>query len=305
VGFQGHPILDGGWVAILAQDRASGEIHAWTVRGEPAGVLPASIGTLVGLGPGGYPLLYRPDGLWIPETYDARLTEVRRPGWASVAPRLGAPRVGVAGWRQLVTVEPEGGRDRIVVYDHHAFDPRRPRGTPPARVACAALADLTHPGAIECMAFRRPQASYGSVEAPIAVLFVVRTSQERQLLTADLGAPPVPVNLPAGTLDEAVTACAASQTALYVALAGGGLRKLSFVPDAPLQRSVPSPPPTGVRTAASRGPGDAPSPFTALAVGPVERRSHGAWEAVYAVAGDGHVYRFGEDLVPDQRVSRE
>jgi hypothetical protein len=303
VGFGGNATLNHRF-AVLAQDRASGEIHVWTTRGEPVTVLPASAGTMVGLGPGGYPLLHRPGGLWIAENYDARLSEVRGPLWASVAPRFSAPRFAVAGWRQLVTVEQGGGRDRIVVYDHHAFNPGRPQGAPPARVASGDLADLIQPGVIECMAFRRAPGS-GAVEPITAVLFVVRTSDERQLLTAAVGGPSVPVSVPSGGLDEAVTACAASQTALYLALASGGLRKLSFVQGVSPQLHAPDPPLTAVRIAAFRGPGLAPSAFTALAVGPMGRVSDSPWEAVYAVAGDGHVYRFDEELAPDHRVVRE
>jgi hypothetical protein len=173
---------------------------------------------------------------------------------------------------------------------------------------------------VECLTFRRHQPSEPFIAAPRQLLLIARDGETRGLFQARIG-PWVDrpwsdrpwrarrLDLPADAIPGEVTACAASRTALYVAVRDQGIRRLDLGPEPlPLNEVIepdpnwhPGPRPVAVGETTPTGVG-LPATFTALAVGPVRPDGDSLWEARYAVAGDAAVYRFRADLQPDRRV---
>lgn len=113
--------------------------------------------------------------------------------------------------------------------------------------------------------------------------------------------------VPADILTAEVTACTASENALYLALKDKGIRRLSFrhvsersgvsiseyiEGEAPFWQAS--------KQITLDAPGGRKN-FTGLAVAELET----GWEVVYGVTGDDTIYRFTAEGVPDQRIEVE
>ena len=93
-------------------------------------------------------------------------------------------------------------------------------------------------------------------------------------------------------LDGEVTACLVTRNVLYVAIRGQGVRRLAlgFAPRLDATAFW-----RNART-------EAAVPTTIVGLAASEFRSIGRADFVYAVAGDGAIYRFLDDGFPDQRI---
>lgn len=298
-------------VAILVQDRRTGTFHAWTVRGDP--VAPADppapgFHLLPGEGYRKLPLVVRERRLYFPTDDSVLLSELTTPKWFPVAAQFGDVRTGTEWGGYFVTVE--GAGRQIAFYDLERWreyvPPRRKPGQP--RVIRAgprrALSDVL-PGAappIECLVYNKQLARP-------ALLFIAQAAGQRALFAVpyqSIGGRPLTVarvEAPPRAFPDEVTACAVAGQTFYVASKRHGLRILRITQPSP-HRFVAEPRAPVVVTG-PRGRLE----FVSLAVAPVRaeplRARREDWNALYAVAGDEAIYRFGLDLSLDQRIEME
>lgn len=290
---------------VLAQDRLTGTLHAWSLRGDarPPVPVPADLALLPGAAPGGFPLLVRDGAFVLAHDSTASLRRLASPVWLRLAPGVGRVRSGAVSGNVFVTLE--GGGLDVVVYDDRFDDPRRPRTEAPLRFAGrTSVRDLAGDGATAIACLARHQADPnrpGSVSSRAAFLAVVEVGGHPQVFaipapsgSAARSIRATRVEMPRDLLTGPVTACAARAGVLFLAVRDRGLLRLALRPAGDGRRLVVD--------GHARREVDSPRTFNALAIGPVVPGVPGL-AALYATAGDGSVYRFGLDLEPDLRVA--
>lgn len=302
---RGVPVGLERWV-VVAQDRRSGALHGWTIKGttEPLPALPPGASLLSGRWrPGGpEPLITETDRLHFARDRNAPFGGPGALGSMVVRSELAEVGAAVRADHWLVTVEASGGA--IAVYDVHGWldglvpppqpeaqgfvEPGRrlavgdvlPGGQPP--VTCVARVSGDRPGIVFIAREGTSQGVFFLVAPALGSAGAWRAER---------------VAAPAEALPGEATACAGGHDAVYVAVRGQGIRKLRLSPPS----AGPGAGRTAVRVEASvvlAGP-SGPLTFVALAAGELAAGQ----EVLYAAAGDDAVYRFSADLRPDQRIA--
>jgi hypothetical protein len=283
----GQEIRDPRRPVIVVQDGASGVVRAWTSRGDPV-PLPWAAGP--GLWLGGDrstdPVVATATGLYVPRSEEAVHQPLEGALWVRVAsPARSLRSVVYAG--DLWTLDEASGQ--VVSY------PRaRSGGVPVGGALPAVVWDLAAlvPGA------RPPVACLTTVWGPDEFLVVVAQGPGGPTTwvapTHALHRTPwdaEAVSVPPEVAGRRIVSCAGGRGVLYLALDDGGLRAL--------RRLAPPGRPTAWALGAELGrpAAEPPRAVRGLAVG-----WEAAREVVYAVAGDGAVYRVAADGTPDQRV---
>lgn len=141
------------------------------------------------------------------------------------------------------------------------------------------------------------------------LVMVAHVGAERAIFVTKPGASiAYQVPVPPHVLDAPVIACDASASttsdAIYISQPGVGLRRLRIFLDQKQRPSKEVAQPVGPPTGSAHP--DLPTRFVAIAASratPAETDIGFLREVVYAVAGDGTVYRFTRDLQPDQRIA--
>jgi hypothetical protein len=273
-----HSTDDRPWL-LFARDASTGRLHAWDGDGRPVALpLTDSGWTLLGVVPEQLtPLLGQADRLVFPRPPPARW---RGPGseasaWASVPVPHGAPRAAALVGHVLVTVEADGQALSLTPVHTYGPDLLMPtEGSSPPRPVGAVFPGASGP--IDCLG------------PGVAVVRVDQESALYRFATAPLGAAEPargePLRLAPGALPLAVSACAASDRALYIAGRNGTVVALD-----------------------DQGSGWRPRPGFHFRLPGPRRAVTGLGVTrlgtqFFAVAGDEHVYVFTRDGLPDQRV---
>lgn len=294
-----------GW-SVIAQDRNTGMLYGWTTKGTPEALPALPPGTSIRSGRHSdgrrEATIAGPDRLYFAGDIHTALHVSAAQHWVPVAAQFGDVRAAIAWADWAITLE-AGGKE-VAVYDLHRwmdrYPPVRKPGEPPEILPGPrlAVADLL-PGAqlpIECMA----EVRWGG----LPIVFITPDGDERAVYVLVGGSEKTPGDWRAarvpvlnGALRGEVTACAAGERALYVALKDRGIVKLSIGYESSGRGMQTALAAKVLGTAMLAGPAG-PLTFTAMAAGNVD--SH--WEVLYAVAGDDAIYRFTSDLRPDQRI---
>jgi hypothetical protein len=281
---------------IVALDRITGSVHAWTTQGKKTEISlpPEANFALMGSGTGwGYPLLVSSDRIYFVKSLNLKAPRfgVTSNQWTSLASQHGKILRVAHNFRFLLTVENSGNAFGLYqVQQDESKDQRNYKITPQSVHAVAEfLPEVLSP--IECMLPERETSAF---------LVVARTSGGRDIFRIEWqpsGSRTVEhVELPPGSLNLEVTSCTASTWYLYLAFSNGTIRKFFRVSlgGRPTYSAVPE---WKGGVASVAGP-VRPTHFTGLMVSDLEQH----WEVLYAVAGNGAIYRFTADGIADQRI---
>jgi hypothetical protein len=139
----------------------------------------------------------------------------------------------------------------------------------------------------------------------LAVFYLPRSGYQRE------GEPQVNrLNIPSTILSSGVTACAAFNEYVYIALKNGGIRQFSLAKSSSTsETNIEGPFWQNSRSLIIDHDGG-PINFTSLVISPMVTGVHGGgrdfdWYGIYGVAVNGSIYRFSIDGVPDRRIEFE
>jgi hypothetical protein len=284
---------------VVAQDRATGSFHAWTPRGDPVPVaMPATRDHALIGGRHDQPYVISERALYVANTYASSLADLGADHWYRLQLQISPPRALTRHGIFLTALEADGRQ--LAFYDLDLFIdwPFRPRppgeskrivprgtrpvgeilGTPVASASCMAMTGIPL-NALVVVA---------EAETGLTVFLVFPSADHLTGWKAERAISQF------GTRGT-VTACDVLNSVAYLALADGRLvaLRLAHEPVAPPQQHRWHARMVGATDALSHG-----RRFTSVAVAELERLR----TVVYAVAGDEKIYRFTDDLSPDQRI---
>ena len=286
---------------VVAQNGLTGAFYAWTPRGDPSPLpMPGEAGlSLVG-GRREEPALLANGRVYLPAT-GGSLADLGPDRWVPQPPpaerTVGAATLGTF----MATLE--AGRREVALYDldaaHAGQTPGGRRGiTLKGRFGVSDLFGSAAPP--DCVT------RIGGTAPDSAFVFIQRArSQSQVYLLRGVGDGPLVLKVHRvrlqGSLPSPVTACDGGQSGVYVALADSSLVRIDI---RLREKTAEGEEWVAEVTHTLAGPSwGAPQPVRSLAVGQLKGdRGEEALEVLYAVLGDGRVYRFTADLRPDQRL---
>jgi hypothetical protein len=284
---------------VVAQDRATGSFHAWTPRGDAVPVaMPAKKDHALIGGRHDQPYVISDRALYIPNTYASSLADLGPDHWYRLPLQVGLPRALTRHGIFLTALEADGRQ--LAFYDLDLFIdwPFRPRpageskrivprgtrsvgeilGAPVASAGCMATTGIS-PNALVFVA---------EAETRPTVFLVFPSADHLTAWKAERAISQL------GGLG-AVTACDALNAMAYLALADGRLAALRVTHEPVATQQGHR---WHARVVGWAGPLSDSRRFASVAVAELERLR----TVVYAVAGDEKIYRFTDDLSPDQRI---
>lgn len=282
--------------SVFTQDRSTGSVYRWmrTGKPEPVHALPVLGASMLGghfYKGTAYPFFTQENRIYYPYIREVNHSGHVEVDWLFGTSQFARIRLATDSGGYLITVE-----DReLVMYEwvtSRMGEPHRPPALAPGRrVMVSDLLDGGQPP-IECIS------GVMGLDRQIYLALITHTADGRAMfilpfrwLSSKDGVARR-IELPRGTLDTEVTACAGGFRSLYVALKGRGILKIDGY-DEPGSKKL-----TRVtRTPTIPGP-DGPINFTSLVVAEFDP----FWQMLYAVAGDDKIYRFDANLRPDQRI---
>ena len=300
---------------VIAEEGRTGILKAWTGIGTPVALPFLAEGgwSIVGAsrplhGDVDVPYLARNDELYYAADVHGWSLGIEPQSWARTRAIVGGIRAAVrleAGL--LLTLE--GNGDEIGLY-RHAMGYREDRLwnviEPIGHIAASAL----FPGHVECMTHAAGTGIF-VVDGPDGLsvygLWVSTRAMSAEELLGELrSARPRRLSIPGAALAGEVTGCAANAGAaswgsnlsgtLYVAIRGAGIHELALN-----KQRVDA-----TRFWRNAAVAALPTTFTGMAVGGgLGALFRGCGPVLYAVSGDGVVYRFLNDGTPDQRIEIE
>jgi len=286
---------------VLAHDRRTGRVKAWTTRGEPVPVpLLAEPGWSIAgkqsfLDDRSYSLfLVRGEAIYYPARQDATPHWLDPDNWLRVPGQIGSVRAAAALLNQDVLITVEGDGTKFGLYQHE----KRPKPSAKSYAISNSVRPLRTVPVDEVLPGAKPPVECMTEATDGSVLFFANTASGRTAyrLQAFTSWKAAPFAIPSAMLSGEVTACVATHDWVYFAIRGEGIRRVSADPLVMHLQAV-----WHNATTEARVPGT----FTGLAISEFRSLWRTPHVLIYAVADDGIVYRFLEDGTPDQHVEVE